>query len=113
MVSQLDKELDECKECNTSLPMDWKIFSFTVLQPDVFVACHPCRDKKFIEEPPSLVLEVLSPSTRGRDLNLKRDICENQGVKYYVIIDPETDEYTVLKLIYGRTPRPPRAMTAI
>lgn len=102
VASQLDKELEGCHDCNASLPMDWKIGSFTVLQPDVFVACFPFKDKKFIEQPPSLVVEVLSPATRGKDLNLKRGIYEDQGVRYYVIIDPTTDEYIVLELVDGK-----------
>lgn len=37
---------------------------------------------------PSFVLEVLSPSTRGRDLGLKRDIYANLGVRDYFVFDP-------------------------
>ena len=102
LATQLDKELDGCSHCEVSLPVDWKIGSFTVLQPDVFVACFPFTDKKFIEQPPALVVEVLSPSNRGKDLHLKRGIYEDQGVKYYVIIDPETDDYTILELVEGK-----------
>ncbi len=97
LASQLDEMLAECEECSVSLPVDWKIGEFTVLQPDVFVACFPFKDKKFIEQPPTLVVEVLSPSTRGKDLNLKREIYLDQKVRYYLIIDPDTEEYTVLE----------------
>lgn len=37
---------------------------------------------------PSFVLEVLSPSTRGRDLGLKREIYANLGVRDYFVFDP-------------------------
>jgi|SRR5580693_2796088 Uma2 family endonuclease len=38
--------------------------------------------------PPELMVEVLSPSTRGRDLRLKRRLYEQVGVREYWILDP-------------------------
>lgn len=37
---------------------------------------------------PDMVVEVLSPSTRTRDLTIKKDIYESNGVKEYWIVDP-------------------------
>ena len=37
---------------------------------------------------PDMVVEVLSPSTRVRDLTVKKDAYESNGVKEYWIVDP-------------------------
>ncbi len=39
LYSQLDGKLQQCKHCEVSLPVDWKIGEATVVQPDLFVAC--------------------------------------------------------------------------
>jgi len=98
IYGQLEQELKDCSKCAVSLPLDWKIGNDTVLQPDLLIACFPMGDGNYIDRPPMLVVEVLSPSTRLKDLNVKRNIYLDQGVKYYLIIDPDTEEYTVLEL---------------
>jgi Uma2 family endonuclease len=40
---------------------------------------------------PNLVIEIGSPSTRGRDETIKRQLYERSGVDEYWIVDPETD----------------------
>ena len=40
---------------------------------------------------PDLVVEILSPSTRSRDLRLKRNVYELTGVTEYWVFDPERD----------------------
>lgn len=49
-----------------------------------------------IQGAPDLVVEVLSPSTKGRDLRDKRNIYARCGVDWYWIIDPE--DKTLLEL---------------
>ena len=44
--------------------------------------------KKAIFGVPDMVVEVLSPSTRVRDLTVKKDAYESNGVKEYWIVDP-------------------------
>ncbi|MCF8461579.1 MAG: Uma2 family endonuclease [Flavobacteriales bacterium] len=99
LFTQLDNALSSCSNCEVSLPVDWKINYNTVIQPDLLVACFPFLDKKFLDSSPALVIEILSPSTRTKDLTVKRDIYLDQGVKYYIIMDPVKDEYLVLELV--------------
>ena len=42
---------------------------------------------KNVQGAPALVVEVLSPSTRRRDLGIKRDLFDRAGVREYWIID--------------------------
>ena len=59
------------------------------LIPDLIVVCDQDKIKEnYVEGAPDFVVEILSPSTRKRDLSAKRDIYERFGVKEYWIIDP-------------------------
>lgn len=98
LYTQFDVKLNACNHCEVSLPVDWKISDTLVVQPDLFIACFDFRDVKFISQAPIITVEILSPSTREKDLYVKRSIYFRQGVKYYVIIDPESDTYQVLQL---------------
>ena len=99
ILTQLERDLNGCESCHVSIPMDWKVDENTVLQPDLFVACFEFKSQKFLDRSPHLIVEVLSPSTREKDLHLKFSIYEEKGVKYYIIIDPEDDSWTVYQLI--------------
>lgn len=66
--------------------------SHTVVQPDLCVIC----DTSIIEEQaafgaPTLVVEILSPPTKKKDIQLKFDIYEEAGVKEYWIVMPEEE----------------------
>lgn len=61
----------------------------TVVQPDLSIFC----DTSIIEEqaafgPPTLVVEILSPHTKKKDIQLKYEIYEEAGVQEYWIIMP-------------------------
>lgn len=60
----------------------------TEVQPDVIVAPFEDFTDKNLPAPPLLAVEVLSPSTAIRDLNIKRNKYERIGVSSYWVIDP-------------------------
>ena len=62
----------------------------TVVQPDVLVVCDRSkyRDGR-IWGAPDLVVEVLSPSTRRKDMQLKMYKYAGAGVREYWMVDPE------------------------
>lgn len=65
-----------------------------VVQPDLLVICDPeniTEDGKY-EGIPTLVVEVLSPSTRRKDLVTKLNLYSRSGVKEYWIIDPDKNQ---------------------
>lgn len=85
-----------CQNCVALPEIDWRVSDDTILRPDVSVVCdHPIE--AFIKTTPSLVVEVLSPSTRQRDLFYKRDLYERLGVANYIIIDPSNSSIVLLK----------------
>jgi len=71
-----------------------------VVQPDVFVICdkHNIDDKGKYLGTPSLVVEVLSPSTRSKDMLKKLDLYKETGVKEYWIVDPVHEQVLVYRL---------------
>lgn len=56
---------------------------------------------KHIHGSPDLVVEILSESTRNRDLTEKRARYESNGVSEYWIIDPEKKTFEILVLKNG------------
>lgn len=64
--------------------------SKTMVQPDVFIICEQDKMKRFgIYGAPDFVLEILSGSTRKKDLTVKLAKYMGAGVKEYWAIDPE------------------------
>ena len=51
---------------------------------------------------PDMVAEIFSPSTMKRDLGIKKDIYERNGVKEYWIIDPYRETIDVYLLREGK-----------
>lgn len=50
---------------------------------------------QFLKVVPDLVVEILSPSTRSRDLTEKKDVYARNGVDEYWVIDPRALSVTV------------------
>ena len=63
----------------------------TIVQPDLFIICKKdmIRDAKRTCGAPEFVVEVLSDSTRRKDMTLKLNKYMNAGVKEYWIVDPD------------------------
>jgi Uma2 family endonuclease len=66
----------------------------TTLRPDLLV----CPRNYTAAQPPALAVEVLSPSTRTTDVVLKRALYETHHVPSYWLLDPNTQELTILDL---------------
>ena len=73
-------------------PIDCILSDITVVQPDL-VYLDPTRSRlvseRGIEGPPTLVVEILSPTTTGIDRSTKRQLYARHGVPHYWIVDPE------------------------
>ena len=90
----LDHVLEHKGPCYPFIaPIDVQLDSddYTVVQPDVLIVCDRSKYKNGrVFGAPDLVIEVLSPSTRKKDMQLKHHKYGNAGVREYWIIDPET-----------------------
>lgn len=60
------------------------------------------RRRGFIDGPPALAIEIVSPDSVGRDYVQKRSIYESSGVPEYWIVDPDEKRATFLVLRGGR-----------
>ena len=66
-----------------------------VVQPDLFVMCGEYGREKRIVGVPTLIVEILSPSTAKHDLIRKLNLYQKVGVKEYWIVDPEEQTINV------------------
>jgi Uma2 family endonuclease len=87
ITQHLLKKGNNC-ECRSYFELDWIISDDTVVRPDVMLVCGKF-ESDFLTFPPSLILEITSPSSRMRDRNTKFKLYELMGVKYYIISDPD------------------------
>lgn len=86
--SIFEKATENCKHCKVYDPIDWKIANDTIVQPDLLVVCKQIENV-YLDFPPALVIEILSPSTASKDRNEKKELYLSQKVKYYLIVDPQ------------------------
>lgn len=82
-------------------PVDWRPDLRTSLQPDLLVVRSEDVAVKNITVPLMLAVEVLSPSTRRKDLVLKRSKYEDSGVQSYWLVDPTEPSVLALGLQDG------------
>lgn len=75
------------------------VFSFhDIVEPDlIFVAPDQLGilTEKNVQGTPALVVEVLSPSTRKRDREIKRQLYDRTGVREYWLVDPDANVVTI------------------
>ncbi|MEO7309377.1 MAG: Uma2 family endonuclease [Chitinophagaceae bacterium] len=90
-----------CKTCFVYHPIDYKVAEDTVVQPDVLIVCGKIN-KPFLDFPPNLIVEILSPSTALKDRHTKYGIYESEGVKYYIIVDLEKEVFELYQLLNGK-----------
>jgi Uma2 family endonuclease len=84
-------------------PVDVRLTEFDVVVPDLMFLSterrHLYTGRQAVDGAPDMVVEVLSPSTRSRDLTSKMTLYAEAGVSEYWIVDPDTVGLT----IYRRT----------
>ena len=71
----------------------------TIVQPDISVICN---SDKIVSRgcigAPDLIMEILSPSTSSKDLNIKYKLYEKSGVPEYWIVDPGNEYIRIFHL---------------
>lgn len=80
-------------------PCDVYFSRHDVVQPDIlYIAADRIAmiKQNYIQGPPDLVVEILSPSDPTRDLEIKRKLYARYGVREYWIVDPDAKTIEVL-----------------
>ncbi len=85
-------------------PVDVILADTSIVQPDI-VFLDPTRrsavSRRGIEGPPTLAVEIISPSTTGIDRTTKRQLYARHGVPYFWLVDPEARMIEALVLEVG------------
>ncbi len=89
IFSELDKK-NSCDKCLVAIEIDYKVSDDTIVSPDVLLACGEDLGDKYLKKTPSIVYEILSPSTQRKDRDEKYKLYEKEGIKYYIIVDSQT-----------------------
>jgi Uma2 family endonuclease len=95
--NSMDKNNVECN-CELFVELDWKINEETVVRPDIMIVCGKASEN-FLELPPTLIIEIISPSSIKKDRVIKFDLYREQGVKYYIMVDSSKETVEVFELI--------------
>lgn len=99
----LAEALETCEACHALLAVNWRISDETVVIPDNLVVCtDEPPEGVYLTQPPALVAEVLSPVTALKDRTAKHALYEEQGVRHYVLVDPEAELVEAFERERGR-----------
>jgi Uma2 family endonuclease len=101
-VFALEGALRENKQtCNCSVyfETDWIINEETIVRPDIMIVCGHINPDDFVRIPPVLIVEIFSPATRLKDRNLKFNLYQQCGVKYYLMADPDAKTIEPFELV--------------
>lgn len=91
----MDRHEGKCEVCLSPCDVRLDRDNRTMVQPDLLVVCEEYDiGARAFDGAPDLTLEILSPSTRAKDMFLKLHKYSNAGVREYWIVDP--DRQTVL-----------------
>jgi len=101
---RLGVRIDQVAPDGTELfvaPLDVRLDERNVLQPDLLLAEEATIEDEFVSAAPILAVEILSPSTRRRDLVTKLDILQRAGCPHYWVIDPADASVRIWELVSG------------
>ena len=96
-LTSLDNKEKDCS-CQLFAELDWKVNEDTVVRPDLMIICGEAEGS-YLEFPPVLIIEILSPSSINKDRVIKFDLYREQGVKYYIMVDFTKKTTEVFELI--------------
>lgn len=86
-----------CITCKAYQPIDLKINESNVVNPDLLIVCKKI-EHQFLDFPPELVVEIISPSSKLKDRYTKYELYQTYGIKYYLIIDVDLHTIEIFQL---------------
>jgi Uma2 family endonuclease len=81
-------------------PFDVIFSHWDIVEPDLLLVAGDqlgILTEKNVVGAPALVVEILSPGTRKRDVHLKRRLFERDGVREYWLVDPTRNVVSVFR----------------
>lgn len=96
-------------------PFDVIFTRWDVVEPDLlFIAADQPEilTDANVQGAPALVIEILSPGTRKRDLGIKRDLFDRGGVREYWVIDPKAEDVALYRRDANDRLQPSGSLTA-
>lgn len=81
-------------------PLDWVLWEVPLLvrQPDLMIVTDEQDEAVRLTEPPLLAIEVLSPTSRERDLVTKPAEYAKAGLEHLWLVDPDIPEVVARRL---------------
>jgi len=96
LTMALEESLTDCEACRVYPEAEWRVTDDTVFRPDGVVICYP--PSRYLDRPPALILEVLSPASARLDREYKPVRYAREGVRHYLLTDPDRKQVTVFRL---------------
>lgn len=102
LKSFVKKDKGKCKVFGVPIDVQLDCDNKTMVQPDITIVCEKDKfTKQNLFGAPDFVLEVLSPSTRKKDMTIKLNKYVNAGVREYWIVDPKKETVIVYEIGAG------------
>lgn len=77
----------------------------TIVEPDLSIICDKKKlSRKGCDGAPDLVVEIVSPSSRGMDYGTKQNLYREAGVREYWIVDPSMHRTMVTRFYEDPAP---------
>lgn len=104
LVGRLSFEIELCLRAHPGVgqlfgvPLDVVLSALDVVEPDLILITADQMEiltPKNVQGAPTLVIEVLSPSTRKRDIGIKRQLFDRGGVREYWIVDGKLNRIAI------------------
>ena len=93
IAEYIEKRKGKCMPLIAPADVQLDCDSYTIVQPDVMIVCDRSKiNRSRVFGAPEFVLEVLSPSTRKKDMLIKYMKYYSAGVKEYWMVNPMKEE---------------------
>ncbi len=101
----IKKKKGRCKVLTAAVDVQLVCDNKTMVQPDIVVLCDKKKNvERCIMGAPDFVAEVLSKSTRKKDMTIKLEKYRNAGVREYWMIDMKNETVIVHEFEKGNMP---------
>ncbi len=82
-------------DCFVVAELDWIVDKHTVVRPDLVLLYEEPQD--YITSVPPFVIEIVSEYSKRTDEEVKYELYEEKGVKYYLLVYPEEKKVKAYK----------------